>query len=125
MGARAAITREWEAAHAMLSLYGGSGMGAQRAAWQAAYGAQTAATTGLYYAQSVLDLVKALERLPHWLIVAAATKHRCNLFVLRLSLAAYRLPRAIGIDGVYSRLVVATLASQPRLDQRQLSFGFS
>ena len=39
----------------------------------------------------------------------AARKHGYCLWTLRLSLAAYRLPRSLGIDGAYSRLIVATL----------------
>jgi len=40
--------------------------------------------------------------------VAAAKAKDYSVAVLRLSLAAYRLARSIGIDGVYSRCIVAT-----------------
>ena len=93
----------------MPCLYGGRGMGAQRAAWQVAYRAETAAMEDTQYAQSLLDLVKAFEKIPHEHIIAAAQKHGYNLYVLRLSLASYRLPRAIGIDGAYSRTIQAVL----------------
>ena len=82
-------------------------MGAQRAAWQASYAAESAARSGKYFAQSLLDLVKAFEMIPHHLIVSAARKHGYSPWLLRLSLAAYRLPRAIGVEGVYSRQIVA------------------
>ena len=45
--------------------------------------------------------------IPHHLIVSAARKHGYSPWLLRLSLAAYRLPRAIGVEGVYSRQIVA------------------
>eukprot|EP00973_Karenia_brevis_P064916 9015810-Karenia_brevis.AAC.1 len=45
---------------------------------------------------------------PHQLLAMAARKHRFSLRILRLSLAAYRLKRAIGIDGVFSVLLTAT-----------------
>ena len=84
-------------------------MGAQRAAWQVAFRAEAAARDGMHYAQSLLDLVKAFEMLPHNRIAEAAMRHGYNLWLLRLSLAAYRLPRSLGIDGAYSRSVIAVL----------------
>ena len=62
---------------------------------------------GLAYAQTLLDLIKAFEKLPHDLIAKAAKKLGYCLYTLRLSLAAYRLPRAIGIDGMYSESLSA------------------
>ena len=46
--------------------------------------------------------------IPHQLFVSAARKHGFSPWILRLSLAAYRLPRAIGVEGVYSRLIIAS-----------------
>ena len=109
MRARAAVARQWEARNAMPCFFGGAGMGAQRAAWSAAFRAEEAAATGMYYLQALLDLVKAFERLPHELIVQAAVRLGYCLRTLRLSLAAYRLPRVLGADGAYSRLVIAVL----------------
>ena len=56
----------------------------------------------------MLDLVKAFERVPHRRVVEAARKHGYNLWLLRLSLASYRLLRAVGVDGAYSQLLLAT-----------------
>ena len=56
----------------------------------------------------LIDLVKAFERVPHHLLVQFAVKWDYDMAVLRLSIVAYRISRAIGIDGVYSRLVYAT-----------------
>ena len=56
----------------------------------------------------LLDLVKAFETVPHHKLVAAAVSKGYSLVLLRLSLAAYRLSRSIGIDGVYSVCIQAT-----------------
>ena len=105
--ARTCIARRWEADHPRAGIFGGSGKGAQRAAWESAFRAETAVATGKSYAQSLLDLVKAFELVPHVKIIQAAEKHGFSLWLLRLSLAAYRLARSVGVDGIYSRLVVA------------------
>ena len=109
MRARNEVARHWEARNALPCFYGGKGMGAQRAAWMSSYRAEAAAKDGMHFTQSLLDLIKAFERLPHHLIVQAARRLGYCLTTLRLSLASYRLPRALGADGAYSRLVRATL----------------
>ena len=38
--------------------------------------------------------------IPHHLIVVAAIRHGDPLLILRLSLASYRLPWAVGISGI-------------------------
>ena len=43
MRARTVQARAWEAAHAMPQLFGGAGIGAQRAAWTVAFRAEAAA----------------------------------------------------------------------------------
>ena len=82
--------------------------GAQRAAWAAAFAAEASAAQGKQHLASLLDLVKAFERIPHHLVAAAAARLGYNLVVLRLSLAAYRLARAIGVEGTFSCLLIAT-----------------
>ena len=57
------------------------------------------------YAQTLTDLVKAFERIPHTVLIEFAIKWKYCLVTLRLSLAAYRLARLICIDGICSRLV--------------------
>eukprot|EP00973_Karenia_brevis_P054072 7511012-Karenia_brevis.AAC.1 len=56
----------------------------------------------------LLDLVKAFERVPHEWLVTQAQKYNYSLFVLRLSIAAYRLPRTVSVAALCSRLVCAT-----------------
>jgi len=52
--------------------FGGAGMGAQRAAWQAAFVAELAYLQRLDHVQILLDLVKAFETIPHCKLIAAA-----------------------------------------------------
>ena len=107
MRARLQVARDWEQAHSRPCLYGGPGMGAQRAAWQAAFAVEYAARSGKHLVQSFLDLVKAFEMIPHEHIAAAAAKHGYSAWVLRLSLAAYRMQRVVSVEGLYSRPIVA------------------
>ena len=82
-------------------------MGSQRAAWQVAFQAEAAALKSEHYGQSLLDLVKAFEKIPHHEVIAAARKNGYKLSILRFMLAVYRLPRSIGVEGIYSRMVIA------------------
>ena len=52
------------------------------------------------YGQVLLDLIKGFERIPHAILAREATRLGYPLWLLRLSLAAYRLPRSLRIDGV-------------------------
>ena len=108
MRARICVARKWERLHDHHALFAGPDMGAQKASWQEAYAAEAAALAGMDYAQALLDLVKAFETVPHWVLVEAAKLKGYPIALLKLSLAAYRLARSIGVDGVYSRLIVAT-----------------
>ena len=89
-------------------MFAGPDMGAQKASWQEAYAAEAAHLGGSEHAQALLDLVKAFETVPHWVLAEAAKLKGYPTTILRLSLAAYRLQRTIGVDGVYSRTIVAT-----------------
>ncbi len=50
--------------------------------------------------------------LPHDWLAAKAAKHGYSLRLMRLSIAAYRLGRALGIAGVFSDLVFGRVASR-------------
>ena len=108
MRARVSMARAWEAAHALPSVFGGTDMGAQKAAWQASFVAEAAALARKEHAQGLLDLVKAFETVPHAVLVAAARALGYCLVLLRLSLAAYRLARTVSVDGAHSRKIRAT-----------------
>ena len=103
MRARVDDIRAWEQANALPSIFGGEGMGAQKAAWQIAFTAETAALTRVDFAGSLVDLVKAFETVPHHVLAAAARALGYPIVLLRLCLMVYRFPRTIGIDGNYSR----------------------
>ena len=66
-------------------------MGADGAAWKQAARAELAATAQyrIGYAQALLDLVKAFDSIPHWLIAREAIALGYPLWLIRLSLQAY------------------------------------
>ena len=105
---RIGLARAWEHSHCVPGVFGGVGSSAQHAAWQAAFVAESAALSSLDHVQGLLDLVKAFETVPHFILVLAARAKGYPIVIIRLSLAAYRLKRTVGIDGVYSRTIVAT-----------------
>ena len=80
-------------------------MGAQRAWWEAAFSAEIAGLSEQDHLQALLDLVKTFETIPHDLLYQAAKQKGYNLAILRLSVAAYRLWRAVGIDVIFSRRI--------------------
>ena len=59
------LAKDWKETTATPELYGGKGMGAQRAAWTAAFQAENARYDDVQQAVVMLDLVKAFERIPH------------------------------------------------------------
>ena len=59
------------------------------------------------YAQAFLDLVKAFERVPYWLLVQEARELGCPLWMLMLSTATYQPPRTLRVGKVCSDLLVA------------------
>ena len=85
------------------------GMGANVAAWIQAAAAERAAALrpSVEYAQALLDLVKAFDRVPLWLLVSEAVALGYPLKILRLSLATYLLERVIRIGSVVSKSVWA------------------
>ena len=108
MRIRLPVAQAWQRDHERPYFYAGPAKGADVAAWKQAARAELSSTLPLDYAIVLLDLVKAFERVPHDWLVRQAHRHGYNLFLLRLSIAAYRLARAVGINGVYAALVFAT-----------------
>ena len=108
MKARFDLARCWMANHPQAGLYGGPSMGAQRASWTAALALEHGGTQGKQSAMALLDLTKAFELVPHYVLIRAARALGYPLWLLRLSLAAYRMTRRIGVSGVYSRACHAT-----------------
>jgi len=109
MRVRSQNAKKWENEHARSNVYGGKSMGAQRAAWQSTFQAEASALRpNNHYAQTLLDVVKAFEKVRHDLLIDAAWRHGYDMVVLRMCLRAYRAPRTISINGVSSRMIVAT-----------------
>ena len=84
---------QWEKLNHHPFLYAGKGMGADVAAWKQAAMAELAAAAQhkVHYAQVLVDLVKAFDRIPHWLIVREAIALGCPLWFIILSLQSYKL----------------------------------
>ena len=68
-------------------------MGAQKAAFQIALVAETAALLRENFGAGLLDLVKAFETVPHYILVQLAIELGHPLVLLRLCLASHRLKR--------------------------------
>ncbi len=105
--ARRQVAIDWERAHHRPYFFAGQARGADVAAWRQAARAEAAAATTASYAQSLLDVVKAFEAIPHDWLVREALAHQYPLWLLRLSVASYKLGRVIRISGVYSAVVYA------------------
>ena len=58
--------------------------------------------------QTLLDLTKAFEAVPHPQLADAAKKFGYSPTILRMSLEAYRLERTVGCEAAYAKPVVAT-----------------
>ena len=106
MRATRKAARRWEELNQRPWLYAGKAKGANVAAWKQASAAELAATmrTSVEYVLALLDLVKAFELVPLWLLVRGAIAMEYPLRLLRLSIATYKLKRAIRIGGVVSKV---------------------
>ena len=80
MRCRFHIARDWERRNSRPCLYGGPGMGAQRAAWVAAFKLEEAGRDKDHTDMSLLDLTKAFELVPHDVLIAAAVEYGYPLF---------------------------------------------
>ena len=64
--------------------------------------------TSVEYVQTLLDLVKAFDKVPLWLLIREAIALGYPLRLLRLSIATYQLKRVIRVGSVISKVVMAT-----------------
>ena len=108
MRARRGVAQSWERRNARGYLNAGAAKGATIVAWRQAARAELAATIGLDYCQALLDLVKAFERIPHWLLVREARRLNYPLWLIRLALATYRLHRVLRVGQALSEVIRAT-----------------
>ena len=104
---RSPIVRAWERSHARSFFYAGAGAGADVASWIQASLLENAAAARLASAASLIDLVKAFERVPHQQLVAEGLHWDYPMWILRLTIAAYRLGRRISIGGIVSGMIFA------------------
>ena len=109
MRTRRNVAKKWEEENKRTWLYAGKGKGANVAAWTQAVAAERAAALrpSVEYAQALLDLVKAFDRVPLRLLVDEADALGYPLTILRLSIATYKLERVIRIGNVVSKSVWA------------------
>ena len=100
MKCRLPEARRWSAANERCYFYGGPGKGAEVASWRQAFMAESALAQSQDYVCILLDIVKAFDTVAFDRLVQAATANNYNLFLLRLSIATYKVERVISIDGV-------------------------
>ena len=107
MRARRDEAKQWEIECNRDYLYAGSGKGSAVAVWKQAARAEVAAASGERYAQVLLDLVKAFERIPYRVLMREALRLNYPLRLLRLAIVTYKLPRVVRVGGAISDLVWA------------------
>ena len=108
MRIRLSVSQDWVTDNERGFFYAGPCKGADVAAWKQSVLAEAAQTFSIPYISSLLDLIKAYDSVPFDHLSSKARKFKYNLYLLRLSLAAYLLARVLDIDGCCSRLVWAT-----------------
>ena len=107
MRVRRDVAKDWESHCNRKYLYAGVGKGSTVAAWKQAARAEIAAATGKDYAQSLLDLIKAFERVPYRVLRREASRLGYPLRMLRLTIAAYKRPRVLRVGDAISDIVLA------------------
>ena len=104
---RLKVAWQWQNANERPCFYAGPMKSSTMAVWKQAALAEIASAARAAYGIGLVDLQKAFERVPWDLLVAAAHECGYNLYLLRLSIAAYALLKAITVDGACSRFVRA------------------
>ena len=104
---RLVVAQQWQRTHERPFFYAGPMKSSTMAVWKQAALAETARGAGAAYGIAMFDLQKAFERVPWDLLAAAAVRCGYNLYLLRLSLAAYALEKSVTVAGASSRLVKA------------------
>ena len=90
-------------------LYAGKKIGATMAAWKQGFKAELAAESGrsVNYSEALLDLVKAFDLVPQWVLIREGLDLGYPLWLLRLSLATYNMKRVVRARKVISGLIWA------------------
>ena len=108
MRVRLWIAQTWMSVNDRPYFYAEPAKGPDVAAWKQALLADQAHSSQMSYVCTLLDLVKAFDSVPFDRLAKQAIQYDYNLWLLRLSLAAYRLGRVLCIDGSCSAIVWAT-----------------
>ena len=107
MALRMPVARAWQAAHERPFFFAGECTGADVATWKQAARAELATSARAEYAIALLDLVKCFDTVPHDWLVRQAIELGYNLWLLRLSIAVYRMLRTMRIGLCYSKTMIA------------------
>ncbi len=99
------MTREWEVANDRDFIHSGPNRGAHVAAWKQASWAEMATAAKATYCQLCLDLETCCELIDHELLLREAAAVGYPLPLLRMAIAAYRLPRSLSVHGAHSAVV--------------------
>ena len=108
MRLRLPLAQAWQASCDEPFFFAGAGKAAGVAAWKHCLRAELAAHAQADFATVLLDVVKCFEFVPHDTLCEESAAIGYPLALLRLTLAAYRLERRIGIQGVFSLGVLAS-----------------
>ena len=103
------IAADWEESMQKPYLYAGKKKGATVVAWKQGFRAELAAESGrsVNYCEALLDLVKVFDVVTHWVLIREGLDLGYPLWLLRLSLAIYKMLRVIRVRKVVSGLVWA------------------
>ena len=90
-------------------LYAGKKMGSTVATWKQGFRAELAAESGrtVNYCEALLDLVKAFDLVPYWVLIREGRALGYPLWLLRLSISTYKMSRVLRVKQVVSGLVWA------------------
>ena len=90
-------------------LYAGKKMGAIVVAWKQGFRGALSAEAGrtVNYCEALLDLMKAFDLVPHWVLIREGLALGYPLWLLRLSLATYKMKRVVRVRKIVSGLIWA------------------
>jgi len=100
--------KPWGLHNSRSYVFGGRGASCESCAWRMAMNAEVAETQGKFSGSSLLDLVKAYERVNHRALRVVCCDTGFSLGALRMLLHVYRAPRTIVIKGVATKVVQTT-----------------